>query len=1824
VTDYEIGPGVLRTDFHVLYRAVRRRDGLDCLLKLPRTDPPRSIDLDLLRREYETMRTLDLTGVVRPIELTRGGGREGLAFESCPGEPLRSLRDRRREELGAILDATIRLCDVLADLHRCGTIHGSVHPGCALFEPRSGELKLVELAFAVRGDGEGGGPLPLHLLQERLPYLAPEQTGRFRGSLDHRADLYSVGATLYELLTGEPPFRSADPLEVIHAHVARQPRSPAGLEPSVPAILSEIVMKLLAKSADHRYQSAIGLRRDLSECRRQLRELGSIAGFVLGRRDVSERFTIPRSFYGRRPEIERLQRLLDDVRDGQPALALVSGYSGIGKTSLVRELYRPFVAGRGVFVTGKCDQYVQSVPYGPLIQAFRTLVQQLLALGELELAVWRDRLTQALGVNGGVIAEVIPAIELILGAQPAAQDLEPKEAQNRFRLVLQRFVGTLARPDHPLVVFVDDLQWVDVATLELMETMLTGPDVRFLLLIGAYRDNEVDESHPLTGWLRRLDAAGAHVEAVSLGPLSRDELEQLTAGAVHADADAVVPLARVVEQKTAGNPFFAGLFLRSLHESGLLVFDRVQSRWTWDLDGIGAAPITDNVVDLMAARIRRLPTATRDALGRASCLGGSFDLELLATVFGESAEQTSSRLDPALAEGLLVRTRPADEAPSGIVLAFLHDRVQQAAYAEIADADRGALHVAIGRVLLERRSGTSDARLFDIVHHLNLGRELIERPAERLELGRLNLEAARKAKLSAAFREALRYAWAGCEVLHENGWAVDPSLTLELHLEQAECEYLCGEFASAEGHFTALLSRASTGPDQARVRCLMVQQLEILSRYDDAVRVAREGLSAFGLALPESAEAIESAIELELVEIEHLRAGRPIEALTALPLMEEPGLRAMMRLLTTVWAPAYVSGGAPLTRLISALMVRLSLEHGNTEESAYGYVTHAITVGPIRGDYAAAYDWGTLALSVNERLNDRRLRAKVHQQFQAHVNLWRRPHESCIAYAREACRSGLESGDLTYAGYGAFTESWAALMSCQDLGRFVDEITPSVAVLHKLRMPGLADAQRLILGFAKALRGLNEDPTSLTDTAFQEQRYRETYEGRPFFLTFLHVLRLYLAVVFGDYHAAEQEVGRAHGVVRSLDGTLWPVLLQFLEGLTLAARATNSAPVRLRAIHASLSRLAAECPANFGAAALLLEAETSRLLGRDRDTLRLYEESIRHASEARDRAVEAIATEALARFCLGERQMRRAERALRDARDAYARWGALAKVRQLESRHAATFAVEGVTAAVIRPSLARSAAPRPEPVSFDIGAFAKAASAIASDLMLGDLLRRMVAIVMENAGAERGVLLREQSGRLTVEAAGRANIGEVRTGNGETPLEDEPVCEAIVHYVCKTGECAVVADACADERFAGDPYVVRVQPRSIACLPLIHLGRTVGILYLENNLAPDAFSEERVRVVSILCGQAAISLENARLYEDARREVERRRRAEADLRAALTEVEKLKNRLEAENVLLQEEIRRVHDFDEIVGSSPPLLELLEKVERVAPTDSTVLLCGETGTGKELVARAIHNRSRRRGRPLACINCGAIPRGLVESELFGHVRGAFTGALDRRVGRFESASGGTIFLDEVGELPAEAQVKLLRVLQEKKFEPVGGSRTVIADVRVVAATNRDLEKAVRDGSFRADLYYRLSVVPLRVPPLRERVSDIPALVKYFLARFGARVGRQVDSISREAMERLVRYPWPGNVRELQNVIERAVVLSPGSILELGDGLQPLIGATGRGSGTLEEVERQHILETLRHTNGVIEGPGGAARILDLNPSTLRSRMKKLGIRGRSLR
>ncbi|HTN92089.1 MAG TPA: AAA family ATPase, partial [Sorangium sp.] len=731
----------------ILYRARHRQSDRPVVLKVLRRDHASPRALGRLHHEHEVARALDTPAVVKPRAIEALGDQVALVLEDFGGRSLDQLLDGPMP-LERFFPIALRLAGALAELHRHHVIHKDIKPQNLLCNCETGEVKITDLGIACLAPRESQELVHDGLIEGTLAYMAPEQTGRMNRWIDERTDLYSLGVTFYEMLTGTLPFHASDPVAWVYCHIAQKPQPPHAVVPSIPPALSAVVLRLLAKAAEERYQSALGLRYDLDACFAQLRASGTIEAFPLAQRDVSDRLQVPQRLYGREREIEALLAVFDRVAArGRPELALVSGYSGIGKSSLVAELHRPVARAGGFFLSGKFDELKRDIPYHAFLQAFRGLVQEILCVSEDELERWRRRLQEALGPSGGLLADVLPELALLLGPQPPAPELPAAEARHRFHATLRRFVAACVQKEHPMVLFLDDLQWADAGSLQLLEQLVTHAEAEHLLLVGAYRDNEVGPAHPLSLMLSEARKGGAAVTDIVLAPLSADDVGALVAATVRAPAEQVEPLARLVHEKTGGNPFFLIQFLIALHQERLLAFDADERAWRWDIAAIRDKGFSDNVVDLMTGKLRRLSASTQDALKLAACLGSSFTLDILEVIANRPAAELSEALAAAVREGLLLCR--------DVTYRFLHDRVQQAAYALIPAAQLPEVHLCIGRLLLEGRSaGEREEALFDIVGHLNRGAALIRSPAERADLAALNLRAGRRARAAAAHESA--------------------------------------------------------------------------------------------------------------------------------------------------------------------------------------------------------------------------------------------------------------------------------------------------------------------------------------------------------------------------------------------------------------------------------------------------------------------------------------------------------------------------------------------------------------------------------------------------------------------------------------------------------------------------------------------------------------------------------------------------------------------------------------------------------------------------------------------------------------------------------------------------------------------------------------------------------------------------------------------------------------------------------------------------------------------------------------------------------------
>jgi PAS domain S-box-containing protein len=1421
-----------------------------------------------LAHEFALREELDATWSLRAVAYTRESGVPTLLVQDCGGRPIDRafagpLESKRFLHLGATL------ANAVARMHARNIVHKDIKAANILVDSAGERVWLTGFGVATRLPREHQKPEPPEFIAGTLSHMAPEQTGRMNRSIDSRSDLYALGVTLYQLLTGALPFMASDPMEWVHCHVARRPQSPATYVPNVEPQSAAIVMKLLAKTPEDRYQTAAGLEYDLRQCLSALETGNKIDAFTIAERDRPDRLLIPERLYGRKDDTDALLSAFDLVlKDGRSRFVLVRGSPGIGKSSLVNELHKALVPARGFFASGKFDQLSRDVPYATLSQAMRDLVRPLLLKPENELAPWRAKIRVALEFHAAILLDLIPELRYVLGELPPVPDLPPPAARIRFQRALRRFIGVFAQPEHPLVLFLDDLQWLDGATLEFIEELVLQPDVRHLLLVGAYRDNEVDQAHPLRRKLDALRDAGADVREVTLAPLRESDIAHLIEDSLYCAESNATSLARLLHAKTGGNPFFVSQFLHELVDERAVYFDPGSGQWRWEQEDIEAKGYTANVVDLMVIKMARWPQETRHALKELACLGNEAKASTLATVHGTSPEELESDLRDALRAELVMR--------AGDTFRFAHDRIQEAAYALLPEPERAGEHLRIGRVLLahlgerEREEG-----LFDIVGHLNRAAALIESENEREVVAELDLAAGLRAKAAVAYASALNYAAAGAGLLPADAWLRRHDLAFGLEILRAECEFLTGQMSSSRERLEAMSSHAVSVVERSAVTSLLADVLFALQRPDLGIATCLGFLHETGLDLPIQAIDAQARVAYDRVRV---RLGqRPIEGLKDLPAMGDPAARATLSVLAKL-AGVATPMGKNFFSLVIFSALDLSLEHGNTDSSCLIYVYAGIVIGGYFYDMKTALRLARVGFELVQCPGMQRYEALVRLTYATQV-VWTQHVANGMNEIREALDVAERSGDPFAAAMCRGILVSERLAAGEPLAMVEAEAEAGLTFARKVHWGDLVNVTDTQSAFIRNLRGSAPRFGSLDDDRFGESTMEAFYASQPH----LPLSQCWYLVrkLQARYFAGEYTAALAAGL--QAQAQLWctPLMVEladceFYTALTHAAlcqSASNEGRQHLQAaigLQRQIEAWARDCPENFENRALLLAAEIARLEGRDTDAMRLYERAQGSARASGFIHQEALANELAARFYVSRGFEKIARTYLRDARDSYQSWGADGKVRQLDELY--PHLRERETGTQLSSTLQAPVA------QLDLATLTEVLQAVSSEINLDRLIATIMRLAVEHAGAERGLLILPQGDGYRIQAEARTEGDAVTVDLRPAALSGAALPMSALQFVIRTGESVLLTDASTDPSFSRDEYVQALGAGSVLCMPLHKQTRLVGVLYLENNLATGVFTPKRMALLRLLSSEAALSLENARLYRDLQEREARMRR----------------------------------------------------------------------------------------------------------------------------------------------------------------------------------------------------------------------------------------------------------------------------------------------------------------------------------------------------------
>lgn len=1498
------------------------------VVKLLSAAYPTHQELLKFQHQYTITKNLDLSGIVRPYGLEEYGRSYALVMEDFGGISLAQYHQNHDLSLADVLKIAIQIADTLDALEQKRIVHKDIKPANILIHPQTQQVKLVDFSIASVLPRATQEFLPPSLLEGTLAYLSPEQTGRMNRGVDYRSDFYALGVTLYELLTKKLPFETDDPLELVYCHLAHHAVSVQLVNPDIPVMVAQIVAKLMAKNAEDRYQSARGLRYDLEQCLSLWLTTGAVTEFELGERDFVDRFIIPEKLYGRAAAVQTLldafvritspqeNRIVSPVMGVEHTeLVLVAGFSGIGKTAVINEVHKPITRQQGYFIQGKFDQFNRNIPLSGFVQALQDLIGQILGESDAQLALWKSRILAAVGENGQVLIDVIPDLEKIIGVQPLAPELSGILGQNRFSWLAQQFIAVFATPAHPLTIFLDDLQWADTASFQSIELLMGSKGC--LLLLGAYRDNEVLASHPLLLTVAKLRHSQKNVQTITLTSLDFVDVNRLVADTLHCSIDRAIPLTEIIILKTAGNPFFTTQYLKSLYEDGEIVFNPA-GYWACDIGKLQSLSLTTDVLELMLQQFHKFSTATQQALKLAACMGNQFDLETLAIVLEQSSAVTARTLWPVVETGLILPVgqmhqfwleevtpqlvTPANEQ----IYRFLHDRVQQAAYSIIPTAERKSVHYRIGQLLLQKIPAKAlEEHIFLVVNHLNYGIAQIHDQATRDRLAALNLIAAQRAKRSNADQVAQTHVGIALDLLGSEAWQRQYDLSLTLYQLGAEVAVLGGEFDHMDHYISEAIQQTRTVIDQVGVYLIKIQALTFQQQFIAAISIGRYVLQKLGVYLKDvpTTSDVQQAIQAVSSLID--RPDFTIADIFNLPTMEDAHKIAIIQIAASI-SPACHIVDSPLSPLVNALQVNLSIQHGHSPNSATSYANY----GCILIDFNQlenAIEFSRLAYRFVLEADSRNQIPEIvvpiglflHHRY-AHL-------QETLSMFQLGYQTGLETGKLEYAGYCGYALCLHTFWCGQSL--------TEVANLAQIYQQQLLDLDRInnanyceIVWFT-AITLLGQDATSLLQQEQQLERTMLASNNLHQRIFYLH--RAISRFLLGELAGAASDIEQIADLIPGTAGTIVKAGFYFYDSLiALAYMPTAVVPelaiqsanwlIQVQENQQELANWAAAAPMNYLHKWQLVEAEKSRVLGQLALAADRYEEAIAGAKTNGYLLEEALANELAAKFYLGWHKEKIAATYMQEAYYCYTRWGATAKTDNLKQCYPQLLAALWQsqqpsfnflsTLSTFAHPLASKSNSQQEVHTFDLMSVIQSAQVLSSTIDLEELIYQLSKIILKNSGAETCLLaLPDSHDRWQIRSIATVHSACLIDPKFPHPLTNNQDYPVNLIYWIKNHQQSTIFDA-RQPLMISDQYLLKHQPPSIFGLPILKQEKVLGVLYLEHRQAAKVFTENRTTVISFLCTQAAIALENARLYKQSQEGIDNIKLKQSCLEALLNNI----------------------------------------------------------------------------------------------------------------------------------------------------------------------------------------------------------------------------------------------------------------------------------------------------------------------------------------------
>jgi len=1465
---YDIQEKIYEGLSSIVYRAQKSDNEKRFILKILKKEESSLIEIEKLKLEYQILKKLEHEGIIKVSGIETFDNSIALVFDDFDSVSLdKYLKLKPLINLKTFLTIAIKICQALEYLHKNNIVHKNLNPSNILINQNTNNIKLIDFSNSSVITKENKSDSSKNIDYESLTYVSPEQTGRINRPIDYRTDFYSLGVTFYEMLTDKPPFYSKDPMELIHFHIAKKPKHVYEVNKDVPRVISDMVMKLLEKNPEDRYKSVYGLKFDLEVCLEKLENSQAIDNFLIGNNDVFDKLTISQRMYGREDEIASMQKTFENIKFGYDnEIVLISGRSGMGKTTLVNNFQKKLIQYNSYFIFGKFEQIKKSIPYSSIIQALKGLIKLILTEQEDIIKNWKNLLLKELNSNAQIIIDVIPELEFIIGKQAKVQELPAVESQNRFKRMFQKFIKVFAQRNHPLILFLDDLQWADSETLNLLESIILETNTKYFLFIGSYRDNEIYPLKDLLKFFSNLKDDSIPIKEISLVPLTVNNIAELlgdTFGYVPKD---ILDFAKITYSKTNGNPFFINQFLNSLYENQLIEFN-AGFGWAWEISKIEKMQITENVVDLMEKKITKLPKNTQEVLKLASCIGNKFDFETLLMIYGKSSEETFQDLSEAINEGIILIMEDCQK--------FLHDKVQEAAYSLMSEQEKKEIHYKIGYLLLNNtKKENLDDKIFDIVNHLNISIELLNSEEEKEKLANLNLQAGKKAKLSTAYNSALKYLKIASTLINNNTWQKNHDLKFSVSIERAECEYIAFNFFDAEELFEDILQNTNNLEEISQVYYLKILLYTSTGEPERAIQAGLKCLKSLGVKVKSKF----TFLDLMLVHLKvKLKCGnKKIQDLLDLPDIKNKDKENIMKIMSALSAATYNIADLFLLFVLGLNIVELSLKYGNSSYSSYGYLIYGIVLETFFSDYKNGYEFGKLALNLNEKFEDVTLKTKLNYLFATFINCWTEHIDYAFKYLDTAHKTGIESGNFYYASLSSVSIITRTIQKGYPLGDTHKKIQEYIDFSTKFKYFDIVNALLVTQQFVLNLEGKTLSKYSLNTKNYNESDHLQEIKKSKFYrtLNIYYISKLQILYLFRNYPEALNIAVESDKVIKGTTGDVRITEHYFYYSLVLIelyntisnTREKNKYLKIIKRNQKMMKKWADSCPENFLHKYLLVEAEiAARINSKTLEAIELYNKSILIAQRNGFTQIYALANELAAKFYLTKKYKSLSKEYILEAYNGYLKWGAKRKLKDIEEEYPNIFR-QTYQDDIIRHRGTSSLID--EEIKLDFITIMKAAQTISGEIHLEKLLDKLMKIVIESAGAQRGLLiLKDKNDELCIEAEGSIDNKATKIFEPIKIKDSNLASYPIIKYVELTKNDLVLNDVQNEGMFISDQYIIRYQPKSVLCIPIIKQTEMLGILYLENNLVTGVFTSDRIKILKLLSSQVAISLENARLYK---------------------------------------------------------------------------------------------------------------------------------------------------------------------------------------------------------------------------------------------------------------------------------------------------------------------------------------------------------------------